>query len=173
MFSFKYRPNDLVNERKVTVSDAFTRLGHSAAYYGMNAWHSNVTEEHIFSLWSYETLILTVNVRFDYCIGKMNITIYVNRDSFNCSNTTISHVSRFLDWLRVRYGLGTEISYTDCKRAMGCANEHDSVSFDCTKQAYAIVCKADAPITWVAFNERNLKQINKMFELPEPIGETL
>lgn len=179
MFSFKFRPNDMASEYRVICGREFKRLDHCNAFVQhkatisieTNALHHTILYEK-FVLWSYSTCILIVSVHTDETDNKINVNVYVNEDSWNCSQSTIRHVSRFLDRISKSLHLGYGLGYYPLKKVMNSVRMH--FFYDCPDRLeyhgydnYQL----DVPLTWYRCNTKEmLERLNNM-NLARPIVE--
>lgn len=115
---FKYEYNNGFSSRRVTFIPPFKRLNYcNAAYYHIekqsdSKYNSNGHSYtiHKYAFVSYETPICRIVRYVDNTTNKDCFSIYVNRDSYRCSNSTIHQLVRFL-----RIAVGDLISYQDIK----------------------------------------------------------
>lgn len=128
MFKIKY--NNGYSDRQVTFVEPFKRLNYcNAAYYHKthvsdakynSSGHSYTFHKYAFV--SYETPICRIVRIVDNVTNKDSFKIYVNRDSYNCSNSTIHQLVRFL-----RIAMGDLFTYQEIKRYDGHCPYHNDV----------------------------------------------
>lgn len=176
MFSFKFRPDKQANEYHVICDNDFKRLDHCMAYVQArakistdNALHHTILHE-TFVLWSYSTCILIVTVLTDETDCKIRINVSVNEESWNCSRSTIGHVSRFLRRLTSFYKLGYGLTYHHLKQVMNSTRMH--FFYDCPDwleyhgyDNYDI----DVPLTWHRYNDEEMSKRLDVMRLARPI----
>ena len=115
MFKIKY--NTGISDREATFLPPFKRLDYcNAAYYHK----THVSEKHDrnghsytihkYALVSYETPICRIVRYVDNVTHDDFFDVYINRDSYRCSSSTIHQLVRFL-----RIAIGDLISYQDIK----------------------------------------------------------
>ena len=118
MFTLKW--NDGMFDHACVFGDRWQRLNSCKAatfrhynYSSNNALNREVKTE-TWYLVSYATPIMCVTRRYYVDKGEIIvISIRLNKDAWNCSNTTIKHISRFCNNLNFFYGI--DISYHDIK----------------------------------------------------------
>lgn len=120
MFAIRY--NNCFSSRRVEFYEPFQRLNYcNAAYYQImyvsnseynSNGHTHVITKH--ALVSYETPICRVVNILDTVTRKDVFIVYVNRDSYNCSNSTIHQLVRFL-----RIAMGDLFTYQEIKQYAG------------------------------------------------------
>lgn len=130
MFTIKWN-GDYYNY-SVTFDDGWVRLNScNAATYKHSTWSSeNALNREVktetFYLVSYATPIMYVKRHYYMDNGEIiNTNIHVNELHWNCSRTTIQHISRFCRNLDFFYGI--DVSYHEIKHAMLSTDLH----FDC------------------------------------------
>lgn len=111
---FNYTYNTGISDRRVTFLPPFKRLNYcNAAYYHIEK-HTASKSIHKYAFVSYETPICRIVRYVDNVTNKDCFSIYVNRDSYRCSNSTIHQFVRFL-----RIAMGDLISYQAIKQYEG------------------------------------------------------
>ena len=121
MFTLKW--NEYYSGYSVTFDDGWKRLNHCSAatyrtvsYSSENALQREVKTEKYY-LVSYASPIIYVERKYYVDNGQIICTqIHVNEVQWNCSHTTIQHISRFCRNLDFFYGI--DVSYHDIKQAM-------------------------------------------------------
>ena len=180
MFSFKYRPNDMTSEYRVTYGKEFERLDSCNAYTQFrlttsndNALHHTVINE-TFVLWSYAACILIVTILTDQTDRTIRVNVSVNEDAWNCSRSTIRHVSRFLDRITYSHRFGCGLSYHYLKKVMNSVRMH--FFYDCPDWLeyhgfgdYQI----DVPLTWHRYNEKEMQERLDIRKLARPVVERI
>lgn len=115
MFKIKY--NTGISNRQVTFTEPFKRLDYcNAAYYHKThvtkplkkIGHSYTV--HTFAFVSYETPICRITRYIDNVTHNDFFNVYVNKDSYKCSNSTIHQLVRFL-----RIAIGDLFTYQEIK----------------------------------------------------------
>ena len=115
MFKIKY--NNGYSDRQVTFVEPFKRLNHcNAAYYHK----THVSEKHdrnghsytihTYAFVSYETPICRIKQYIDNVTHDNFFDVYVNRDSYRCSASTIHQLVRFL-----RIAIGDLFTYQEIR----------------------------------------------------------
>ena len=103
MVSYKWSSD--IHEYRTTFSDEFKRLSFcKAATFDVthidngeyNA-KSHVISHRTCGLVSYDTPIIVFNYYHDKTTNKDGLSVHVNAEQFNCSNTTIHQLSRYLN----------------------------------------------------------------------------
>lgn len=119
MFKIKY--NTGISDRQVTFVKPFKRLNYcKAAYYHKthvsNAKYNSSGHSYTFHKYafvSYETPICRIVRIVNNVTNKDSFKIYVNRDSYNCSTSTIHQLVRFL-----RIAMGDLFTYQEINAMM-------------------------------------------------------
>ena len=120
MFTIKW--NGEYAQHKVTFESNWSRLNScNAATYKHSSWSYEHSGQEVktekFYLVSYATPIMLVERKYYMNSGKIIYTkIYVNESMWNCSRTTIQHISRFCNNLTFFYGI--YCTYHDIRDAM-------------------------------------------------------
>lgn len=115
MFKIKY--NTGISDKQVTFLEPFKRLNYcNAAYYHK----THVSEKHkknghsytvhTFAFVSYETPICRIKQYIDNVTHDDFFDVYVNRDSYRCSTSTIHQLVRFL-----RIAIGDLFTYQEIR----------------------------------------------------------
>ena len=127
MFTIKWN-GDYCNY-SVKFEDGWERLNScNAATYKHSNWSNQnalnrVIKTETFYLVSYASPIMYVKRSYYMDNGEIiNTSIYVNEIQWNCSHTTIQHISRFCRNLDFFHGIA--VSYHDIKQAMQSKNIH-------------------------------------------------
>lgn len=108
MFKIKYCNG--YSDRQVTFVAPFKRLNYcNAAYYHIETNDGKYTI-HKYALVSYETPICRIVQFVNNETGKDRFNIFINRDSYRCSNSTIHQLVRFL-----RIAMGDLFTYKEIK----------------------------------------------------------
>lgn len=115
MFSIKW--NNGWSSFKTTYYGPFKQLNHcNAAWYEVASTdNKNNALKHTiktikYGLVSYDTPICIVNYHLDLNTNKDCFNIFINRESYRCSNTTIRQLSKFL-----RMVMGDLLTYQEIK----------------------------------------------------------
>lgn len=178
MFSFKYRPCDYSRMRKVVVDDSlFNRLGCSAAYFSVQQFGENSDDYFTVTLvlWSYETPIMVVDVTHERIPEhptrewETSFTIFVNGESWNCSATTIRHISRFMRVVAHTENVSCTFSYHMIKRAMSLIRSHSHEYVEC----YNPNVYPDCNVRIVRCSSLAISNYLDSFNAPRPIGTWL
>ena len=126
MFSYKWE-TDFGTVYKSEFYSTWKRLDYcKAAYrrttkYDSGYWNAlkSPTTTNTYDFISYGTPIAHIKVLTTHKLERTNIAIYLNEDSYNCSNTTIHQLSRFLNMLAKWYFIDNgDLSYYAIKEAM-------------------------------------------------------
>ena len=110
MFSIKW--NNGWSNLRTTYHGAFKRLGYcNAAYYQIEEHNESKARNYVtYGFVSYDTPICKVVYYHDIDTNVDGYHVYVNRDSYRCSSTTIHQFGRFL-----RIAVGDSFTYQDIK----------------------------------------------------------
>lgn len=128
MFKIKYCNG--YSNRQVTFVEPFKRLNYCNAAYYHNTHVSDAKYNssghsytfHKYALVSYETPICRIVRIVDNVTNKDSFKIYVNRDSYNCSTSTIHQLVRFL-----RIAMGDLFTYQEIKYYDGHCHYYNDV----------------------------------------------
>lgn len=177
MFSFKYRPCDYAKMRKVVVDDSlFNRLGCSAAYFSVQQFGDSGNDCTVnLVLWSYETPIMVVDITHERMPEhptrewETSFTIFVNGEMWDCSATTIRHISRFMRMIAHEEDLSCTFSYHMIKDAMNLVRSHTREYVECYSPNTYPYCNVQiARCTSLA-----LSNYLESFNAPRPVGTWL
>ena len=115
MFKIKY--NNGYSDRQVTFTEPFKRLNYcNAAYYhktkvsDKHAKNGNSYTIHQYAFVSYETPICRIVQYIDNVTHDDFFDVFVNKDSYRCSTSTIHQLVRFL-----RIAIGDLFTYQEIK----------------------------------------------------------
>lgn len=130
MFSFKF--DNGICSYKVQVPNGFTRIGSTKGYYLHNWTIDNVDEnalEHemrydTYAMYSYLTPICMVKVVTNETTKRLTVLVYLNEDSYNCSQSTRRQLGRFLQDVTTAHNLGYGLTYYNLKNIMKSVRMH-------------------------------------------------
>lgn len=118
MTVFKYKWNDAVGfPHTATFWDGWKRINYSKAATYYRSHYTDTIKQECYYLLSYATPIAMVSRTYHIGTGEiMNLTAYVNREYWDCSSTTIHHLSRWLNELK--FFKGIDLDYQSVAKIM-------------------------------------------------------